>query len=133
MKNPRFIAGLHVAIVADNKFERGLAVELLRSFRIANISQFDVPSIVQHLRPPPDVVLWIWASRDYALLRKLTRQGQSGRIIILDSSPSPEMLALALDAGATSVLSRPYSIRDLLSHINRAAEPLVANQEIIEI
>jgi DNA-binding NarL/FixJ family response regulator len=131
LKKARPIAGLHVAIVADNKFERGLAVELLRSVGITNISQFDVPDLALHLRPLPDVVLWIWALRDYSQLRKLTRQCRSSRIIVSDSAPSPEMLALALDAGAASVLSRPYSIRDLISHISRVAADPATLKEIV--
>lgn len=126
-------ASLRVAVVADNKFERGLAVELLRTFRITDISQFDDPDFVLHLRPRPDVAIWIWASRDYELLRKLTWLCRSVRFIIVDGTPSPEMVALSLQAGATSVLSRPYSIRDLLLHIDRAAIPPAADQETIAI
>ena len=112
-----------VLIVDDNReFREVLELLLPRRFDVQMRRSFpDAESALKHLREQPvDVVLVDYkmpGMNGIDFIRE-TRSLEPPPIVHLVSfHPAPELAAAALEAGATAVLNKTYSERDLAPHL----------------
>ena len=124
---------LHFAVLASNRHDRALVVEILRSIPVAKLSILENIEQVMEVYPPPDVTLWAWTVRDFALLRRLASNAKPRHVILLDGPPTPELLVMATDAGAAGILAKPFSVQALTSHIARTVALPRADDQVFAI
>lgn len=115
---------LEYLVISQNRFQRRLLLELLHGFGVRSIREADAPESIA-LDPGnygAEVILWDWPSPDLDGLRRLCRRraGWTPAVIVLDTLPSNDMVAMAVAAGAASIIAKPFSAKIVMSHVAHA-------------
>lgn len=115
---------LEYLVISRNRFQRRLLLDLLHGFGVRSIRETDTPESIA-LDPGhhgAEVVLWDWPAPDLDSLRRLCRRraGWTPAVIVLAPQPSNDMVAMAVAAGAASIIAKPFSAKIVMSHVAHA-------------
>ena len=120
------LVALRYMLVASKIYQRRLLQDMLTAFGAGMPAHSDglddaCRTIRQHR---PDIVLWDWETADLDGLKRLNREAlnmpQRASIILLAASPSTELVAAAVMAGAAGIVAKPFSANVVMSQVAHA-------------
>lgn len=118
----RLIA-LSCAVISERRHSRDMLADILRNFGVRRMQIYTRPDEMDPmLDGQADLFLWDWIAPDWAMLKELSQPlgGWYPAVIIFEPLPSPERVAMAVAAGASSVIAKPFSASVVLSHMAHA-------------
>ena len=123
MRLRRRLQRLRYHVFCESRQRRKSIAGTLRNFGISWVHESAPPLEYDPLLDGhPDVFVWDWDIPNLPALTKLCRSGgvDGPAVIVLDSQPSTELVAMVIACGAHGVIAKPYSANGMLSHIAHA-------------
>jgi two-component system response regulator HydG len=135
--NPsKFIPPLRVLVVEDDAVLRDLCLEVAQRMGFETAFADSIPSARSVLPQPVDIVLLdvrLPGGEGLSLLDEIRLQHPSAIAIIMTAYPTVDSAVGALRVGASDYLSKPFTVDDLASTFERAAERRIFDVESREL